>query len=250
MEKVYKKNNEYISPLGISIDKIDFKYDDNILFKDFSVKFPPKNNTSILGNNGIGKSTLIKLISGIEEPHLGSIVDYNNNSIHNSITYMDQFDQLLPWLKIKNNITLGFKLRQENYSSKKFSYLTNILGLNEFLNSFPNQVSGGTKQRTALARTFIEDRPLVIMDEPFSSLDTNTKNKLIKLTKYLVKDKTLILVTHDIMEAIELSDQILILKGSPAKIFKIFSSEEILYYKKKDKMIIDLYNKILSILDL
>ncbi|PPR79573.1 MAG: Aliphatic sulfonates import ATP-binding protein SsuB [Alphaproteobacteria bacterium MarineAlpha2_Bin1] len=246
MENEFK----YYSPIGVTIENIQFKYDKSILFRDFSINFPPNINTSILGNNGIGKSTLIKLISGIEKPNCGKITDYNNNTINDSIAYMDQFDQLLPWLKVKNNIILGFKLRQENYSHQKFNYLTNILGIEKFLNNFPTEVSGGTKQRIALARTFIEDKPLVIMDEPFNSLDTNTKNKLIKLTKDLVKNKTMILVTHDIMEAIELSDQIVILKGKPAQVYKVFNSDDLSYFKKKDNTIIELYKKILNILDM
>ena len=151
-----EEENNYHPPIGINIDSLVFKYDSSILFNDFSIKFPPKINTSILGNNGIGKSTLIKLISGIEKPYSGIISDDKNNNIHKSISYMDQFNQLLPWLKIKNNITIGFKLRRENYSYKKLDYLTNILGINKFLNNLPKEVSGGIKQRTAWARTFFE----------------------------------------------------------------------------------------------
>ncbi|MAR79222.1 MAG: nitrate/sulfonate/bicarbonate ABC transporter ATP-binding protein [Rhodospirillaceae bacterium] len=234
---------------GVIINNLHFRYKNKILFDNLSLTFPANKTTALLGNNGIGKSSLLKLISGIEKPSSGSITDYNYRNINELISYMDQFDQLLPWLKINKNITLGYKLRREPFCKDRYNYLTKILGLSEYLNFMPSEVSGGTKQRAALARTFLENRPIVLMDEPFTSLDTVTKNKLKDLTKKLIKNKTMILVTHDIMEAIEISDQIIIIKNNPVIIHKIFSNKEITKYKNDHKLLIDLYNKVLKSLD-
>ncbi len=241
-----KEKPDLSESVGINVSNLYFNYNNKKLFDNFSINFPGNKTTAILGNNGIGKSSLLKLISGIIKPSSGSITDNNYKNINELISYMDQFDQLLPWLKINKNITLGYKLRRESFCNDTYNYLTKILGLSEFLTLLPSEVSGGTRQRAALARTFLENRPIVLMDEPFNALDTVTKNKLKILTKKLIKNKTMILVTHDIMEAIEISDQIVIIKNNPIKIHKIFFNEEISNFRSNNKLLMNLYDKILK----
>ena len=240
--------NIFSSQFGIQVQNISFKYKDKLIFDNFSLDFPPNKTTSILGNNGIGKSTLLKLLSGLEKPLKGTILNYEQKSICKSISYMGQSDQLLPWANIKDNITLGYKLRKEKFPKAMLDNLTRILKLTGFLNHLPKELSGGTKQRTALARTLIENKPIILMDEPFSSLDTITKKNLRNLTKSLIRNRTLVLVTHDIIEALELSHQIIIFRGSPVKVHKVFKLDNSTADKKNNDITIDNYNNILKAL--
>jgi putative hydroxymethylpyrimidine transport system ATP-binding protein len=132
------------------------------------------------------------------------------------IAYMDQRDLLLPWLGALDNVMVGARLRGQPHDSERAAGLMARVGLSDQLHKLPNQLSGGMRQRVALARTLMEDQPVVLMDEPFSAVDALTRMKLQELSARLLAGCTVIMVTHDPMEAARLGQCIHVLSGSPA----------------------------------
>ena len=177
---------------------------------------------AIIGPSGCGKSTLLSLIAGLIELELGEIV-FNGNL---RIGYMLQHDHLLPWRTIYKNILLGPEINRtltpekEEYALK----LLNDYGLYRFRNKRPGELSGGMKQRAALIRTMMMDPELLLLDEPFSALDYQTRLLVSADIGSIIKEskKTAILVTHDLSEAISLADRIIVLSKRPATIKSIY----------------------------
>lgn len=183
---------------------------------------------SLLGPSGCGKSTILSIIAGIIMQTAGD-VRLQQQPISDSklaIGYMLQQDYLFPWKTIINNVLLGPKIYNTNTkeTKEKAMELLGEVGLSDVAEAYPNSLSGGMRQRVALVRTLINDPKVVLLDEPFSALDYQTKLRLEDLVSLLIKTyhKTTILVTHDIGEAISMSDRIFILNANPGSISKIF----------------------------
>lgn len=185
---------------------------------------------SFLGPSGCGKTTLLSIIAGLFAPTSGDIL-LENKPIHAgselSIGYMLQQDYLFPWKTIEENVTLGLKLlKRDDAKSKKLALkLLGDVGLQGVENHFPKQLSGGMRQRAALARTLAVDPKILLLDEPFSALDYQTKLKLEDLVSETLKafGKTAVLVTHDIGESIAMSDRIYLFTARPGKIHNSFA---------------------------
>lgn len=183
---------------------------------------------SFLGPSGCGKTTILSIIAGLIAPTEGKVnIDGRPLPKENSIVgYMLQQDYLFPWKTIQQNVLLGPKIQGtlSEDSVEKASRILEEIGLENTQNSFPSQLSGGMRQRVALARTLMIDPKLLLLDEPFSALDYQTKLKLENLVSKILKNynKTSILVTHDIGEAIAMSDEIYVLKANPGGIAKKF----------------------------
>lgn len=190
-----------------------FSYDTKPLLNAFELSLPKSSWTSILGPSGIGKTTILRLIAGF-------IPDFQSNQ-DLKIAYLPQSELLLPWAKAIDNVLIGNKIKnnQNKKDNKdKAIQIFEKLGLVDYMSYYPHQLSGGMKQRIQIARVLLEDADLVLMDEPFSQLDALTRIEANTFAKNCLKDKTILLVTHDPMEALRLSDQILILDGKPASI--------------------------------
>ncbi len=175
---------------------------------------------SIVGPSGCGKSTLLSLICGLMKPEEG-IVELHGKQIG----YMLQKDHLLEWRSIYKNIVLGLEIRHmltAETKQKVQDYLTQY-GLADFLNARPSELSGGMRQRVALIRTLILEPDLLLLDEPFSALDYQTRlNVADDIGQIIRKEKrSAILVTHDLSEAISLGDKVLVLSERPASIKSI-----------------------------
>ena len=175
---------------------------------------------AIVGPSGCGKSTLLSLIAGLLEADSGSI------SIHSSknIGYMLQKDHLLEWQSAFKNATLGLDIRK-NKSDLDYLYVNKLMenyGLIRFKNAKPSELSGGMRQRIALIRTLVMQPDLLLLDEPFSALDYQTRLEVSDdIWKIIKKErKTAILITHDIAEAISMADRVLILSKRPATLVK------------------------------
>ena len=184
---------------------------------------------ALVGPSGCGKSTLLHLIAGLLTPEKGLIKI--NGSYHpdntSGIGYMLQKDHLLEWRSIYRNVILGLEV-QKKLTKENLSYVEEMLKLYElapFRNQRPSQLSGGMRQRAALIRTLALKPDLLLLDEPFSALDYQTRlNVSDDIGKILKKQKkTAILVTHDISEAISMADRVLILSKRPATVIKIVS---------------------------
>ncbi|TSI09296.1 ABC transporter ATP-binding protein [Lysinibacillus sp. BW-2-10] len=187
---------------------------------------------SFIGPSGCGKTTLLSIIAGLFEPTVGSVKIegqevFGNDSL--SIGYMLQQDYLFPWKTIEENITLGLKLQNKEKEDQLLaSKLLNDVGLPTIEKKYPRELSGGMRQRVALARTLAVDPKILLLDEPFSALDYQSKLKLEDLVSKMLKEygKTAILVTHDIGEAIAMSDRIFLFSPRPGRLYRTFEVPE------------------------
>lgn len=182
---------------------------------------------AIVGPSGCGKSTLLNLICGLLKAEQGSILINGKpaDAKNSRIGYMLQKDHLLEWRSIYRNVLLGLEIRRE-ITPEKLCLIDKMLtdyGLDKFQNARPSQLSGGMRQRAALIRTLALQPELLLLDEPFSALDYQTRlNVSDDIGKILQKEhKPAILVTHDISEAISMADRIIILSPRPASIQRI-----------------------------
>ena len=204
-KKYYSKKSELLAISDISLDIIEGEY------------------VAIVGPSGCGKSTLLNIIGGIDTKTAGKI----NVSDNIKIGYMLQNDCLFSWLTILDNCLLGLRingeLNEENILYVK--QLLEIYGLSDFMNSYPSSLSGGMRQRVALIRTLALKPDILLLDEPFSALDYQTRLAVSDDVYKIIKDtkKTVIMITHDIAEAVSMADRVIVLTDRPAKIKKIFN---------------------------
>jgi putative hydroxymethylpyrimidine transport system ATP-binding protein len=178
--------------------------------------------TALLGPSGSGKSTLLRLLAGLVPPPAGtSIAASDGAPVAGRMAWMAQQDLLLPWRRLRGNLLLGAQLRGERPDVARADSLIAAVGLAGRETAWPAELSGGMRQRAALARTLMEDRPIVLMDEPFSSVDAPTRHRLQDLAARLLACRTVLLVTHDPLEAMRLAHKVVVLRGSPARLEEV-----------------------------
>ena len=189
----------------------------------FDVK--EKDFTSLVGPSGCGKTTILSLTAGLLFPSSGEILIDGKKVEKNDgrIGYMFQRDHLFEWRTIWQNITLGLELQKQKKDPQKLEFANELLkkyDLYNFKNKKPRQLSGGMRQRVALIRTLVLQPSLLLLDEPFSALDFQTRLKVCDDVYDIIKSeqKTALLVTHDISEALSMSDRIIILTKRPARV--------------------------------
>lgn len=238
------------------IDNISYSYHnlegETLAIKDTSFKVRDSEFVAIVGPSGCGKSTLLSIIAGLIEPDSGSIYishksnpsknkelikpsgDGKNRHFNNkknkitgkNIGYMLQKDNLLEWRTTIENVSLGLEIQDKitNESYEKMDRTLNIYGLGSFKNAKPSELSGGMRQRAALIRTLLLEPDILLLDEPFSSLDYQTRLEVADDIGKIIQNqrKTTILVTHDISEAVSMADRVIVLTKRPAKVKKIF----------------------------
>ena len=221
-----------------------------------SISFDVNNEQfiAIVGSSGCGKSTLLNIISGLLEKTNGTIKFYKENPI---IGYMLQEDALLPYLNILDNATLGLSLKKIK-TKENIEYTKKLLetyGLKDFIHKYPKELSGGMKQRVALIRTLAIKPDILLLDEPFSALDYQSRLSVSEDVYNIIKKekKTVIMITHDIAEAISLSDKIIVLSKRPSIVKKIYDIEmenkSTPINNRKCKEFSDYYDKIWRDLD-
>ena len=196
--------------------------------KDLSLTLPKGQIYAMVGPSGCGKSSLLYTISGILSNYTGEIKINNNlpdNKKH-SIGLVPQHYGLLPWKKVKKNIYLPQAIRKEKVEEERATNIINQLTIESLLDKYPNQLSGGEQQRTALARAFIQQPDLLLMDEPFSALDALTaeKSRTLFLKLWEEHQITTLLITHNIQEAVELAHKVILLSPAPGTIKHILDS--------------------------
>ena len=177
---------------------------------------------AIVGPSGCGKSTLLSILANLEKKTSGDII----KKIDYKIGYMLQTDSLFPWLTVLNNALIGLEINNNKtpITINKTISLLKKYGLYEFKDTYPSNLSGGMKQRVALIRTLATNPDLILLDEPYSSLDYQTRlalsNDMYKIIKN--ENKTAILITHDIAEAISMADRVIVLTKRPCTVKNIY----------------------------
>lgn len=194
--------------------------------EDISFSVEPGEFIAIVGPSGCGKSTLLSMIAGLIFPEIGSIslCGAPIASAKSRIGYMLQKDHLFEWRDILSNVLLGLEIqhRMDETSRAKAMGMLKTYGLDAFSNAKPSQLSGGMRQRAALIRTLVLDPDLLLLDEPFSALDYQTRLSVADDIWRIIKkeQKTAILVTHDLSEAVSMADRILVFSARPAHLKK------------------------------
>ncbi|MGF1701796.1 ABC transporter ATP-binding protein [Photobacterium makurazakiensis] len=212
------------SNIGVALKKATLRYKDAAepLFSALSLELPAGKWTCLLGKSGCGKTTLLRHLAGLLEDKVewqGELKTSNNTPLLGNVAYMAQQDLLLPWLNVIDNVCLSTRFGNKHPADmSRATALLDAVGLKDYAKATPDQLSGGMRQRVALARTLMQDKPLVLMDEPFSALDAVTRYKLQTLSAELLQDRTVLLITHDPQEALRLGHNIHIMSGSPASL--------------------------------
>lgn len=176
--------------------------------------------TALLGASGVGKTSLLRIAAGLATPDAGSVQASDGLPLAGRIAWMGQQDLLYPWARVLENVTIGSRLRGERADKPRALTLLEAVGLRGWERALPKELSGGMRQRVALARTLYEDRPVVLMDEPFSALDAITRAAMQTLAARLLTGRTTLLITHDPMEACRLAHGLYVLSGRPARLGK------------------------------
>jgi len=190
-----------------------FRHGDAILFEGLDLVLEAGQWTCLLGPSGVGKSTLLRLVAGLDTggEFDGSIESTNSRPLREQVSYMAQSDLLLPWLNVRANVMLGSTLRGEVRKLERADQLIEEVGLGMHAEKRPHELSGGMRQRAALARTLMEDKPLLLLDEPFSALDARTRSEMQELAFEVLMDRTVMLVTHDPSEAARIAHRVYLL---------------------------------------
>lgn len=199
------------------IKNIKKHYNDLNVLDDISIDFEQHKTTCILGKSGTGKTTLLKIIGGMLDKDSGEIIGFQEEDS----SFVFQEDRLMEWKNVKDNISfvLEGKMDKKQIDKTVDKYLK-IVNLEEYKDYYPKELSIGMRQRISILRAFVYPSKLLIMDEPFKSLDINNRKIVIDLFKKLrrLEKKTCILVTHNIEEALSLGDKIIIFSDKPTKI--------------------------------
>lgn len=213
---------------GIEIDNVSLRYftkqGETLALTGISMHIAPGEFVGIIGQSGCGKSTLLSIIAGILEPSAGC-VRVNGNPVtapSQRIGYMLQQDYLYEWRTILDNAMLGAEIQKRNLKEarERAIHLLEKCGMGDFLHHYPRSLSGGMRQRVALARTLVTNPDVVLLDEPFSALDSQTRLAIADEVVDVLRGegKSVVLVTHDIGEAIAMTDRVVVLSRRPGRI--------------------------------
>lgn len=207
--------------MSIIIKDLDKKYGQETIFEDFNLTFEKNKITGILGPSGAGKTTLLNLCSGLEQPDSGMIEGINPQAI----SYIFQEPRLLPWRTVRENLRFVFNekaIKKPGSHEGDIDAMLELVGLATVGDYYPQKLSGGMRQRVAIARAFLYPSELLLMDEPFSSLDCSLKNRLIEdFSKIWEQDKrTVVFVSHNEDEIRRLAHVILTFSDKPVQILQ------------------------------
>ena len=210
--------------MKLCVENLSISFDKQLILNHIDFQIRQGEFVALLGPSGCGKSTILNILAGLLSKETG-IIKVDNQEIKglsDHFAYMPQSDLLLPWKTILDNVTLYGQINHDSKAKENALKEFKTFGLDGYQNSYPDQLSGGMRQRAAFLRTALCKADILLLDEPFGALDVNTRNDmqdwLLDLRKQY--NRTTLLVTHDIDEALFLADRILILSHRPASILK------------------------------
>jgi ABC-type nitrate/sulfonate/bicarbonate transport system ATPase subunit len=220
--------------MSLLIEQVSFAYQDQSILNHLSLSLATGEIGTLIGASGSGKSTLFKLMTGLLSPQSGYLqiqgLPYPKGC--QSIAYMMQQDLLLPWRTILSNLLLVSELGPSHFSSpflkEEAKELLEEMGLKGCDQAYPDELSGGMRQRVSLARAILQRRPVLLLDEPFGALDVGVREQLYRLIRQIQQKQalTILMVTHDFRDALSLSDRIFLLKqGRIQQEWKVTSSQ-------------------------
>lgn len=206
----------------IAIDKISKAYGETPVIAGLELSIEPQQVTVMVGTTGSGKSTLLRILAGLERPASGEI-RWKSDAVSGArpdLGIVFQEPRLLPWLNVRQNVEFGFGPAGHRRSAELADEILEQVGLQAFSLYYPRQLSGGMAQRVAIARALVRRPSLLLLDEPFSALDALTRSRLQDhlMELFARHALTMFFVTHDIEEAVALSDTIIVIKGRPGQI--------------------------------
>ena len=218
----------------VTVEDLDLRFksrhgDDIIALNKLSLRVPDKQFAVIVGPSGCGKSSLLDIIAGLKDPS-GGVCRLDGKPIDGPAKERGMVFQnysLFPWLSVLKNVEFGLSLqgRQQKESTERARYYVNAVGLTSFENAYPNQLSGGQQQRVAIARSLANDPEIILMDEPFGALDSQTRVVMQQLLLGIWEKeyKTILFVTHDIDEALYLGEKVYVMSARPGRIIDTIS---------------------------
>ncbi|MEV6759877.1 ABC transporter ATP-binding protein [Streptomyces sp. NPDC051105] len=209
---------------GLSVTKVSKSFGDLDVLRDLDLTVEPGEFAAVIGPSGSGKSTLFNLVSGLDRPTSGQVLveDEPAGVASGKVAYMPQKDLLFPWRTVLDNTALGLEAQgvRKKVARARADALFADFGLDGFQQAYPSQLSGGMRQRAALLRTVVLERPVLLLDEPFGALDSLTRTEMqLWLAGMWQRHRwTIVLVTHDIRESVLLADTVHVLSPRPATV--------------------------------
>jgi ABC-type nitrate/sulfonate/bicarbonate transport system ATPase subunit len=216
-----------MSDVRLRLDRIALRYGETQVLDDITLDVKRGEFVSVIGPSGCGKSTILKMLTHAARADAGEVL-FDGEPLGpdaRPFAFMPQRDALMPWRRILDNMTLGLEIQGvgRRQARRRVEQLIAEFGLSGFENHYPATLSGGMRQRAALLRTVVQERSMLLLDEPFGALDALTRNRIqLWLEEMWLKHRwTVMLVTHDIREAVMLSDRIYILSPRPARVVQV-----------------------------
>lgn len=212
----------------LRLDHIGKQFDTGVVALDgISLKLKAEEIVTLVGASGCGKSTLLRIVAGLEQPSTGRVLIAEEavTAPHPAVGVIFQEPRLMPWLTVRDNVRFGIAHLPAAEQARRSTAVLERVGLSQFAEALPRQLSGGMAQRVAIARALVARPALLLLDEPFSALDPFTKTKLQDhlLDIWADDHPTLLLVTHDLEEALVLSDRVVVLHGHPGRVGQTFA---------------------------
>lgn len=209
--------------MNLEISNLNKSYAEESIFKNFSLQLSDDKINCIIGPSGCGKTTFLNILAGLIEYESGSF----NGISKNDISYIFQEDRLIEWLTVKENLQITLKKYYKKSSlDDEIENLLDIVGIKSVEDKYPDELSGGMRQRVNIARAFGKPSKIMLMDEPFKSLDYKLKYTIIDEFKNILnkKKRLVVLVTHDLEEAVYFNGRIFVFGRKPVKVLKTFET--------------------------
>ncbi|SDO41387.1 ABC transporter ATP-binding protein [Alkalicoccus daliensis] len=239
--------------MSIQVDKVSRTFQGTLAVDEISFEAKQGEIVGLLGTSGCGKSTILRAISGLDTEYDGTVCIHGKETRGTSreLGVIFQEPRLMPWLTVIDNVCFGLTGTKEE-NREKAREILRVVGLEDFEQHYPKQLSGGMAQRTAIARALVTAPSTLLLDEPFSALDAFTKLQLQDMVLELWESykPTMVIVTHDIDEALYLCDRIVILKGQPGELHDNLEITQPKPRKKSDTKLAELKEYILESLDI
>ena len=227
------------SEIAVKITHLNKYFEDLKVLDDVSIDIKKGEFVSVIGVSGCGKSTMLRIIGGLETPSNGEVLVYGKpvKKPSRKIGFVFQDHRLLPWLTVEQNIKLALDAKTKNANEIVEKYL-HLVGLSKFIRAYPSQLSGGMAQRVAIARALANQPDILLLDEPFGALDAITRISMQQELQKIWKTEkiTMILITHDISEAVFLGERVVVMSGRPGRIKDIVSVDPVCHYQRTESI--------------